>query len=95
MCISREHFNLCTCGCPEIVHEEDFITGIIAEAAGFLPQGRGRCLGEIPIDLSGEEIRKLIEEAKANGTERPKFTKPCDCKKFDPIFKPMCTGFGA
>ena len=61
---------------------------------GFSPSGRGRCLGEIPIDLIGEEIRKLIDEAKANGTERPKFTKPCECMKFEPFFKPMCTGFG-
>jgi hypothetical protein len=95
MCVGREHFNLCECGCPEIIHEEDFITGMIAEAAGFLPQGRGKCHGEIPLNLSIEEIRKLIDEAKERGGERPALTKPCDCKKFVPLFKPMCTGFGA
>lgn len=87
MCISREHFNLCKCGCPEIVHEEDFISGMIAEAAGFLPRGRGKCNGTIPLMLSLDEIKNLIAEAKLHGDERPAFTKPCDCQKFDPLFK--------
>lgn len=94
MCVSRELYNLCKCGCLEIVHEEDFITGMIAEAAGFLPQGRGKCNGEIPLDLTIEEVRKLIDEARARGEEKVALTRPCDCQKFEPLFKPMCTGFG-
>ncbi len=90
MCISREHFNLCECGCPEIVHEED----ITALMMGFGPH-RGKCNGDIPLPLSVEEVQKLIEEAKARGEDKIKITKPCDCKKFNPLFKPMCTGFGA
>jgi hypothetical protein len=96
MCISREHFNLCVCGCPEIVHEEPaFISVCIASEYGMTPPTRGKCTGEVPLPLSVEEIHKLIEEAKAKGETKITITKPCDCKKFDPIFKPMCTGFGA
>ena len=56
---------------------------------------RGKCLGDVPLPLSVEEVQKLIEEAKAKGETKITITKPCDCQKFDPLFKPMCTGFGA
>jgi|HubBroStandDraft_1064217.scaffolds.fasta_scaffold359000_2 hypothetical protein len=110
MCISREHYNLCECGCPEIVHEEVFdILRMLdpfgfadpfgmKDPFGFNPFGqtlRGKCCGEIPLLLSVEEVKQMVEEAKARGETKIKITKPCDCKKFDPIFKPMCTGFGA
>lgn len=65
---------------------------MIAEAAGFLPQGRGKCNSEIPLPLSVEEVRKLIDEARARGENKVALTRPCDCQKFDPLFKPMCTG---
>jgi hypothetical protein len=95
MCVGREHFNLCKCGCPESLHEEDFAAQIVAEVSGGFYSGRGKCHGEISLNLSIEEIRKLIDEAKERGDVRPALTKPCGCKKFDPLFKPMCTGFGA
>ncbi len=102
MCISREHFNLCECGCPEIVHEENPLgfldpLGIFdfPDMRAWMFGERGRCLGEIPLPLSVEEIKTMVEEAKARGEEHIKITKPCDCKKFKPLLKPMCTGFGA
>jgi hypothetical protein len=96
MCISREHLNLCKCGCPEIVHhEEDFINDVIAEASGFLPRGRGKCHGEIPLRISMEELQALIEEAKTQGRDKVSITQPCDCQEFDPVFKNMCGGMGA
>jgi hypothetical protein len=100
MCISREHFNLCECGCPEIVHEEEYdcLTVIMhPKADEYLPFAtrRGKCLGDVPLPLSVEEVQKLVAEAKERGETKITITKPCDCKKFVPIFKPMCTGFGA
>jgi len=102
MCVSREHFNLCKCGCPEIVHEENPLGFLDPFGVFDFPQmrswvfnERGRCLGDIPLNLSIDEIRKLIDEAKARGEERPALTKPCDCKKFDPVFKNECGGMGA
>ena len=96
MCIFREHFNLCKCGCPEIVHEEPpFLQVCIASEYGLTPPTRGKCLGDVPLLLSVQEVQKLIEEAKARGETKIAITKPCDCQKFDPLFKPMCTGFGA
>jgi hypothetical protein len=110
MCVGPEHFNLCECGCPEIVHEEVFDLLNVLDPFGFndpfgmknpfefKPFGetlRGKCSGEIPLQFTVDELRVMIDEAKARGEERPKLTKPCDCKKFVPLFKPMCTGFGA
>lgn len=94
MCISREHFNLCGCGCPEINHEEPgIVEALYLDRAGLPPRGRGKCFGQIPLMLSIEEVRKLIDEARERGEERVSLTKPCECTEFKPVFKNMCGGF--
>jgi hypothetical protein len=94
MCVSRELYNLCKCGCPEINHEEPFSWDDPFGFGSVFTPGRGKCNGEIPLPLSVEEVRKLIDEARARGEDKVALTRPCDCQKFEPLFKPMCTGFG-
>ncbi|GEM_PF-4889181 len=90
MCIGTEFTNLCKCGCTEVEHDEPSIQEtmlaevMLAESCGFSAPVRGKCRGK---RLSYGGLSACDPAFKPEWVE-------CDCLKYEPIFKPMCTGFG-
>lgn len=77
MCVGREMFNLCKCGCSEAEHSEELdIVASMLPSPRYPEWKRGKCHGRklLPLDPSGS---------------KPVF-EDCACVAFDPVFKNMC-----
>jgi hypothetical protein len=79
MCVGREMFNLCKCGCTEAEHKEELDVLTLALAHSGLEWKRGKCHGRRLLPFGQTYVGPMFED--------------CTCAAFDPVFKNLCEGF--